>query len=100
MSATLAEQIDARHQRRLRGLRACGVEFATVVCVLGGGRVGEDPTPAQLEHGMARLAAWSGRTMRLADLELPLGWLRLARVVGFFHNATRWLRPRRKPIHY
>jgi hypothetical protein len=83
---TLADILDERHQRRLAGLRACGRKFEVVVRVLGGGSPDGDLSPAQLETGLRRLAQWSGRRFGPADLDVPLGWLRLGRVIGFFSN--------------
>jgi hypothetical protein len=94
--SSLANQLEARHQRRLAGLRACGPRFALVVATLGGARDGQDPDPAQLAEGLRRLAQWSGRRFGPADLDVPLGWLRLSRAIGFFANLARRLRPSAK----
>ena len=93
---TLADILDERHQRRLAGLRACGPRFSFVVATLGGARDGQDPDPAQLAEGLRRLAQWSGRRFGPADLDVPLGWLRLSRAIGFFANLARRLRPSAK----
>jgi hypothetical protein len=91
--SSLVNQLEARHQRRLAGLRACGPKFAVVVATLGGARDGQDPDPAQLAEGLRRVAQWSGRRFAPADLDQPIGWLRLARVIGFFSNLVIRLRP-------
>ncbi len=90
---TLVDQLNERHQRRLAGLRACGRKFEVVVRVLGGGSPDGDLSPAQLETGLRRLAQWSGRRFGPADLDVPLGWLRLGRLVAFFFNMVNRLRP-------
>jgi hypothetical protein len=95
---TLADILDERHQRRLAGLRACGPRFSFVVATLGGARDGQDPDPAQLAEGLRRLAQWSGRRFGPADLDVPLGWLRLGRLVAFFFNMVNRLRPFAKKL--
>jgi hypothetical protein len=95
---TLADILDERHQRRLAGLRACGRKFEVVVRVLGGGSPDGDLSPAQLETGLRRLAQWSGRRFGPADLDVPLGWLRLGRAIGFFSNLVIRLRPFAKKL--
>jgi hypothetical protein len=68
------------------------------VATLGGARDGQDPDPAQLAEGLRRLAQWSGRRFGPADLDVPLGWLRLGRAIGFFSNLVIRLRPFAKKL--
>lgn len=82
----LVDILDERHRRRLVNLKVCGRKFEFVVRTLGGVREGDELSPAQLETGLRRVAEFSGRTVTPAMLDAAPGWLRLARVIGYFTN--------------
>jgi len=89
--STLSAILDERHKRRLAKLALFGATFAATIRVLGGTPEGQEPTPAELERGFARLGHWSGRRFTVGDLDMPDSWIRLGRVIGLFDNFRRRL---------